>query len=63
MAARFPKKTKGKTAENEQGHEWERGEKRFRDWKEVVEREIERERKRETLSSQKTPAPATQPPI
>ena len=39
MAARFPKKTKGKTAENEQGHEWERGEKRFRDWKEVVERE------------------------
>ena len=47
MAARFPKKTKGKTAENEQGNEWERGEERFRDWKEAEERERERERERE----------------
>ena len=30
LAARFPKKTKGKTAENEQGNEWERDEERFR---------------------------------
>ena len=30
LAARFPKKTKGKTAEHEQGNEWERDEERFR---------------------------------
>ena len=41
MTARFPKKTKGKTAENEQRNKWERGEEMFWDWEGVAGREQE----------------------